>query len=103
MYTQMHAGLDALSQMMSPAALLASTKLLTEGGSHIREGSTLFITTLPKGNVVLHGKEYVCVCVCVHMRGHEREREGSVLLFTNHILPQIAVILHVGACLCVCV
>jgi hypothetical protein len=37
------------------------------------------------------------------MRGHEREREGSVLLFTNHILPQIAVILHVGACMCVCV
>mmetsp|Transcript_25142 Transcript_25142/g.68332 ORF Transcript_25142/g.68332 Transcript_25142/m.68332 type:complete len:680 (-) Transcript_25142:175-2214(-) len=47
-------GLHALSEMLSPSVLHSQTRLLTDGGTHVRAGSTLFITTLPKGNVVLH-------------------------------------------------
>lgn len=49
------ADLGALGELLSPGELVAHTRLLSADGSHIRAGSTLIATALPRGGVLLQG------------------------------------------------
>lgn len=49
------AGLSELGGLLSPGQLAAETKLLSPSGTHIRAGSSLLLTMMPEGTLLVQG------------------------------------------------
>jgi hypothetical protein len=66
------AALQGLAGLLDTGRLLAETRLATATGTHIRAGSTLMLTTMPEGRILLQGERMCANVMCQCFRYQSR-------------------------------